>query len=348
LAKKPAQKFGRLGLVGGETLLGQELTEVFKRSSEKSEVVIQRYAASGEGNFGEEDGEAVYREPLDQRALETQQAVLLAGNAEGAERAYQLIKARRNQHLPSPVLIDCTGVLDSKPEARICAPLLDEVSMSDAWLLVLAHPAATCLALVLSQLASHLTVQRAVADIFEPASERGRRGIGELQQQTLGLLSFKTLEKAVFDAQLSFNLLPAYGEEALEQLETIEHRIETHLATLLGRAASKTVLPLPSIRLIQVPVFHGYSVSVWIEFTGSSIGVEQIKSALVSAQIEIRAAGEEVPTNVDVAAHSGIQAGDIRVDRNNPRAVWIWLVVDNLRWRADSAEELLLALEARA
>ena len=53
-----------------------------------------------------------------------------------------------------------------------------------------------------------------------------------------------------------------------------------------------------------------------------------------------------MPTNVEIAAQSGIQVGDIRVDRNNPRAVWIWLVVDNLRWVADSTEELLLALEA--
>jgi aspartate-semialdehyde dehydrogenase len=344
LAKQPAQKFGRLGLVGGETLLGQELTEALKRSSEKSEITTRLYAASGEGNFAEEDGEAVYREPLDQRALETQQAVLFAGNAEGAERAYQLIKARRHQHLPSPVLIDCTGVLDSMPEARICAPLLDEVSLSDAWLLVLAHPAAASLALVLSQMASQLSVQRTVADIFEPASERGKRGIHELQQQTLGLLSFKTLEKAVFDAQLSFNLLPAYGEEAPQQLENIEQRIETHLVTLLGRRVSKAVLPMPSIRLIQVPVFHGYSMSIWVEFAGE-VSVEQVRAALVSAQIEVRSAGEEVPTNVEIAAQSGIQVGDIRVDRNRPRAIWIWLVVDNLRWIADSAEELLLALE---
>ena len=104
-------------------------------------------------------------------------------------------------------------------------------------------------------------------------------------------------------------------------------------------------MPLPSLRLIQVPVFHGYSMSLWVEFA-ASITVEQVKSALVSAQIEIRSAGEEVPTNVGIAAQSGIQAGDIRVDRNNPRAVWIWLVVDNLRWLADSTEELLLALEA--
>ena len=67
---------------------------------------------------------------------------------------------------------------------------------------------------------------------------------------------------------------------------------------------------------------------------------------MVSAQVEIRAEGQEMPTNVEIAAQSGIQLGDIRVDRNNPRAVWIWLVVDNLRWVADSTEELLLALEA--
>jgi aspartate-semialdehyde dehydrogenase len=104
---------------------------------------------------------------------------------------------------------------------------------------------------------------------------------------------------------------------------------------------------LPSLRLIQVPVFHGYSMSAWIEFAGN-ISVEEVRFALVSAQIEVRSAGEEVPTNVDIAAQSGIQVGDVRVDRNNPRAVWIWLVVDNLRWIADSTEELLLALEATA
>ena len=35
-------------------------------------------------------------------------------------------------------------------------------------------------------------------------------------------------------------------------------------ATLLERA--ETGVPMPSIRLTQVPVFHGYSLSFWIEF----------------------------------------------------------------------------------
>ncbi len=44
-------------------------------------------------------------------------------------------------------------------------------------------------------------------------------GVEELQQQTVSLLSFKSLPKAVFDNQLSFNLLARYGEEAPRPLE---------------------------------------------------------------------------------------------------------------------------------
>jgi hypothetical protein len=33
--------------------------------------------------------------------------------------------------------------------------------------------------------------------------------------------------------------------------------------------------------------------------------------------------------------------GDLRVDRNNPRAVWLWMVADNLRLLADSVASLL-------
>ena len=42
---------------------------------------------------------------------------------------------------------------------------------------------------------------RAVVQIFAPASEHGTAGVEELQQQTVSLLSFKTLPQAIFDTQ---------------------------------------------------------------------------------------------------------------------------------------------------
>ena len=98
---------------------------------------------------------------------------------------------------------------------------------------------------------------------------------------------------------------------------------------------------MPSLRVVQAPVFHGYSVSAWIELSGN-VDPAAVAQSLASAQVEIRGGSEESPTNVGVAGQSGLIAGDIRMDRNNPRAVWLWIVIDNFRMRADSVRDLLL------
>jgi aspartate-semialdehyde dehydrogenase len=241
-------------------------------------------------------------------------------------------------------LIDCTGQLDQYPEAAIVAPLVEEVSIPSGWLVVLAHPAAVAILLALRQLAIREAIRRSVITVFEPASERGKGGASELHKQTTSLLSFKPIEKKVFDAQVGFNLLPAYGEDAPDPLISVEQRIERHLASLLSRQ-KKPFVPMPSVRVIQAPVFHSYSISAWVEFE-SPLDATSVAEALASAQIEIRSASEEAPSAVDAAGQRGVVAGDIRIDRNDPRAAWIWLVADNLRLTADAAVDLLIALEA--
>jgi aspartate-semialdehyde dehydrogenase len=235
-------------------------------------------------------------------------------------------------------------LLEGRPEARITAPLFQDSNPPDNWLLVIAHPAATAIAMMLNRLSRYRRLRSAVINILEPASELGKSGISELHNQTTNLLAFKSLPKDVFDAQLSFNLLPQYGEDAPVQLAVAEQRIERDLATLLSREPNRTAIPMPSIRLVQAPVFHGYSLSVWVEFE-TDINAEELGEALATAQIEVRSAEQEAPTNVGAAAQSGLAAGDIRVDRNNPRAGWIWIALDNLRMTADAAAELLRSLE---
>ena len=107
---------------------------------------------------------------------------------------------------------------------------------------------------VLGRVHAFRPIRHAVVHVFEPASERGTAGIQELQQQTTSLLSFRPLEKKVFDAQLSFSLLPRYGSDAPVALEDVELRVERNLASLLEGA-----VPMPSLRLVQAPVFHGHS-----------------------------------------------------------------------------------------
>lgn len=328
----------RLALVGAETLLGRELQEVLK--SRIPEAFITPYSATGEGNFGEEDGEAIYREPLEAKSLGDIKAVLIAGTEAGARRTLQLMQEFRGTD-SKPVLIDCTGYLDGEPGARLVAPLLDHPDGLSEGLLVIAHAAASALSVVLTRLSRGQKLRRAVAHVFEPASERGKRGITELHQQTTGLLSFKTLPKEVFDNQLSFNLLAQYGAEAPQQLSSVEQRIEKDLAALIK--TEQRAIPMPSLRLIQAPVFHGYSISLWAEFAGP-VNATELGEMLASAQIEIRGPEEEAPHSVGAASQSGLIAGDIRVDRSDACSAWFWIVGDNLRLTADAAVDVIAGL----
>ncbi len=329
-----------MALVGGETLLGREIQEVLQ--SRGTGAAVTEYASSGEGNFSEQEGEAIYLEPLEAHALQDKQAILVAGSPDGARKAYGLSKSSGGH----PLLIDCTGHLEDETEARIVAPLLGELDSKVSWLLVIAHPAASALALMLTRLSGYKPIHQSIVNIFEPASERGKRGVSELHQQTTSLLSFKGLEQDVFDAQLSFNLLSQYGEEAPQKLSAVEQRIERDVAAILGRQSKSALIPMPSLRLIQAPVFHAYSMSVWVEFE-SDINAVELSEALASAQIEVRSDKEEAPHGVGATTQSGLMAGDIRIDRNNGRAAWVWIVADNLRLVADAVADIIGGLGAK-
>ena len=76
--------------VGGETLLGGELKQVFE--TQLKTAFVSDYAATGEGSFGQSDGEAIYLDPLDSTAVESSRAIVTAGAAAGSLKAYSLAK----------------------------------------------------------------------------------------------------------------------------------------------------------------------------------------------------------------------------------------------------------------
>jgi aspartate-semialdehyde dehydrogenase len=275
---------------------------------------------------------------LNAESLAGARAVFLAGSAESSRQALELLDQQ-----PGAAIVDLTGAAEERPDARLRAPLVEAEAQVEEHgvpaVYVVAHPAAIALALFLRRLQAHDAIRRSVIQIFAPASEHGMPGVEELQQQTVSLLSFKTLPRAIFDTQIGFNLLAQYGEEAPLALEESELRIEHHLATLLGLPGEGEGAPMPSLRLVQAPVFHGYSFSAWVEFDGNP-GVEALESGLATASIEVRGSEFEPPTNVGHTGQGGIAVGAIALDRNNPEACWFWLVADNLRLAAENAVAL--------
>jgi aspartate-semialdehyde dehydrogenase len=323
-----------VGIVGSESLLGREVREVLRQSP--LEPQFQLIGADDEeaGKLTDEGEEPAIVTPLDERNLASADLVLLAGSVESSRKAWSLL----SKHRDMPV-IDLTRALEDADSARVVAPAAGRSPDPGVSPVIVAHPAAIALAVFFRGLAAKYELRRAIVEIFEPASERAQAGVEELHQQTKKLFAFQTLPKDVFDTQLAYAMLARFGLESPHNLEQIEGVIERHLASLL----SDTNVPMPSLRLVQAPVFHGYSISAHVEFASNPDPAE-IDLALHGDWIETISADEDAPSNVTSAGQTGIRVGDIRVDRNNPRACWFWITADNFRILADSARQVMEAL----
>jgi aspartate-semialdehyde dehydrogenase len=318
-----------VSIIGGESLIARELRDLIRERDLAVNVNLVGLD-SDSLTLTSEGGEPTVMTPLDRANLGRSQLAVLAGSAESSARALESLAAG-----DGPPVIDLTYATEDEPSARLRAPMVEPAGFEApaGAIHVIAHPAAIALALFLLRLGSGPRIRRSFAQIFEPASERGQRGLDELREQTVSLLSFRSMPKAVFDAQAGFNLLASYGEQAPQALGEVELRIEKHLASLL---AGRRAAPLPSIRLIHAPVFHGYSMSVYVEFEEPA-DVGAITAALEGPEIDVRGPGFDPPDNVGIAGQDGISVGSISPDRNDPHGCWFWVVADNFRLMAGNA-----------
>jgi aspartate-semialdehyde dehydrogenase len=317
LPKKP-----KLALVGAQTLIGREIREL---AGDYEVFAMDTAPAEGQTLVRRGDDEDIeIMPPMDAKRIASADIVMLAGDSASAEMALKM-GARR--------IIDLNGSLDGKVFAAVRAPMAEAGASKAAALSEVAHPAAVSLALFAKGLRSKPV--RIVATVMLPASEYGTAGITELQQQTVSLLSFKQLPKKVFDAQAAYALLAELGDDAPAKLAATAARVEKHLDKLLdGIAVSTTV--------VQAPVFHGLSVSVWVEFEGEA----DLDGILEGEHLDLHGADLEPPNNVGIAGQDGVAVKWIRRDGRAKNAAWFWLAADNHRLTARNA--LALAAEGKS
>ena len=235
-------------------------------------------------------------------------------------------------------IIDVSGALENEPGASVRSPWVErergqvvppELQPGPC---VTAHPVAVTLALLLLRSAKAGAIRSIVATVFEPASEHGQRGMDELHQQTVNLLSFQPLPKDVFDVQVAFNMVARYGQKSQPPLDSAEARILRHYSKIAGEGA-----PHPSLMLLQAPIFHGHALAVFLEME-RPVDVQVLSQALAGDHVSIPGADEDAPSNVSSAGQPDIQLS-LRADPVNPNGIWLWAAADNLRISALTAVE---------
>ncbi|WP_433966057.1 Asd/ArgC dimerization domain-containing protein [Tunturiibacter gelidiferens] len=241
-------------------------------------------------------------------------------------------------------IVDLTYALEGEKDVLVRAPWVAEVLADKSErggvepdlktpALVAAHPVAVMLALVAGRLQAKMALKSVAATVMEPASEYGRAAMDELHQQTVTLLSFQTLPREQYDAQVAFNLLPSLGDAAKVKLSTTQRRIGQHYAGL-----ADLLLPELALLVIQAPVFHGYVVSMLVDLDAEATQ-EEVESALVGEHIDVVNEGSDPPSNLSAAGQEDIMVrvnGDFGQSARG-RRFWLWLAADNLKLAALNA-----------
>lgn len=243
-------------------------------------------------------------------------------------------------------VLDLSHALEDEASARIRSPWVErqlgqdmQLELQPGPVVVVAHPAAVALALLVLRAQQAGKLRSAAATVFEPVSERGRKGIDELQEQSINLLSFQELPQEVFDARVGFDLVRRLGEKAVPKLETVERRIVKHYQQIVGNDAL-----VPAVALLQVPVFHGYSFMLFLE-TEETVALGDLTQALQGDHITIARAADEPPSTVAAAGQDEILVSLSR-DVSNANGFWIWTAADNLRVAARNAVECAESMAA--
>jgi aspartate-semialdehyde dehydrogenase len=324
----------RVAIVGAATLKGRELKDMLE---ERQFPAVDVKLLDDDESLGQLDAvgeEATFIQNVTAANFKGVDFAFFASDAEFTHKHWQGARDA------GATIIDMSYGLEQEPGAVVRSPWLEkELDVSglltagaNSDLQITAHPVATVIALLMLRARRASAIRNAVVTVFEPASEQGRRGMDELHQQTVNLLSFQQLPKKVFDSQVAFNFLSRYGGESALKLEIIEQRIARHLRDIVP---AHPALEQPSVMLIQGPTFHAHTFSIFLEMERNhSLG--DFAQALAGEHVAVTHLPEDAPTNVTAAGQNDIQLA-LRRDLQRENAFWIWAAADNLRVSAFTA-----------
>jgi aspartate-semialdehyde dehydrogenase len=323
----------RVAIVGAASLRGKEVAEVLNerifpaidiRLLDDDESIGQLEATGDEINF---------IQSVRSELFTNVDFTFFASDADCARKNWQ--RARD----AGSAIVDLSGALENELGAQLRSAWLER-ERGEVWHpdlqpgpAVVVHPAAVELALLLHRAGKAGSLRNVVATIFEPASEQGQKGMDELHQQTVNLLSFQSLPREIFDVQVAFNMVARYGQKSALSLDSLEARIRRQYRRIAG---SQT--PEPALLVLQPPVFHGNALAIYLE-AEQLINAEKLSQALAGDHVKVVLPDDESqPNNVSTAGQPDILVS-LKPEAAHPNGVWLWAAADNLRIAAITAVE---------
>ena len=328
----------KIAIVGAASLLGKELKDAISESTLAAATFSLLDDEQAQGQLEQVGDEVTFVQPILSDAFDKVDFTFFCGSEDLTRKHWA------NALRAGSTVLDLSGALDQEPGVLVRAPwLAGDTRAGDLFTpaVVPAHPAAIALAMLMERLRPAMP-RFIAATLLVPASEFGRGAMDELHQQTVSLLSFQGVPKAVYDAQAAYNMLSGMGESAQLSLTRLEARIRRHYEALGGGR-----LPALALQAIAAPVFHGHTLSIAIELD-RPVDIAALEEALSGDRVDLVLEDTDSPSNLAATGQNDVLVRLRPVlEGRNPSQVtrfWLWAASDNLRIYAQNAVDCALDL----
>ena len=331
--------FYRVAIVGAGTLKGKDVAEVLEQRNFPSSEIKLLDDDEATGKLEAVKDEMTFIQSVRSEQFDKVDFTFFASDPDSTRRNWKQVSQAGSS------IVDLSYALEGESGSVVRAPWIERqlgqtITPELAPVpVVAADPIAVALALLVLRVNVAVPVKRAVATVFVPVSEFGQKGMDELHEQTVNLLSFQQLPKDMFDVQVAFNLVSRYGEKAVSTLSSGGDRILRHYKKITAGQAT-----VPSVQILQPPIFHGNAVSLNLQLEGTA-DIAQISGALTGEHISLTPSSEDAPSNVNAAGQGDILVA-LTADAADPNSVWLWATSDNLRVAASIGVELAESMAA--
>ena len=241
------------------------------------------------------------------------------------------------------VVVDNSAAFRMDPDVPLVVPEVNPERIRDRGKGVVANPNCTTLAMIVAIGALHREygLRELIISSYQAASGAGQAGITTLHDQVAKVSGDRTVgtragdvrrtvgdELGPFPAPLALNVVPWAGSLRDHGWSSEELKL---------RNESRKILGLPDLKVsatcVRVPVVTGHSVAVHAVF-GAEVTADDAREVIRQAPgvvlVDDPAEGE-FPTPADAVGTDPTWAGRVRRALDDPRALDLFLVGDNLR-----------------
>jgi aspartate-semialdehyde dehydrogenase len=204
---------------------------------------------------------------------------------------------------------------------------------------IIANPNCSTIQMVVALAPVHKLskIKKVIVSTYQAASGAGASAVEELKEESVNLLAGWPVvrltgkpenRKQALPQQIAFNVFPHIGGFAEGDFTSEEWKMVYETQKIMHDSKIRV-----SATTVRVPVKTGHSEAVYVE-TKKPLNITDVKAALAQApgivlMDDVKNAVYPMPA--DSEGRDEVFVGRVRKDPFNEKALWLWVVSDNLR-----------------